>query len=127
MIDEFVCDDAMVDTAAIHDVTRVEALVRHAARDQHAVSYSDLLGQLGFRFTRPKMRQVCRTLDAVDRLAAAAAEPELAVLVVRESDGLPGQGWWTGRSDYAGLWTGPDARAHVDALQAVAFAYWADR
>jgi shikimate 5-dehydrogenase len=123
VIDEYL-DDVPIDTSAIHDVARIEALVRDAARDGRALSYSELLGQLGFRFTRPKMRQVCRTLDEVDRRAAAAGEPELAVLVVRESDGLPGQGWWTGRTDYVGLWTGTDARAHIDAIQARAFAFW---
>jgi shikimate 5-dehydrogenase len=126
VIDEYL-DDSPVDTSAIHDVGRIEGLVRDAARGGRALSYSELLGQLGFRFTRPKMRQVCRTLDEVDRRAAAAGEPELAVLVVRESDGLPGQGWWTGRTDYAGLWTGPEARAHIDAIQAKAFAYWKTR
>lgn len=127
MIDEYVFDDPAADAAAVHDVARIETLVRQAAREGRAVSYSELLGQLGLRFTRPKMRQVCRTLDAVDQRAAAAGEPELAVLVVRESDGLPGQGWWTGRRDYAGLWTGPEARAHIDAIQAQAFAYWRNR
>ncbi len=126
MIDEYL-DDVSIDTSAIHDVVRIESIVRDAARDGRALSYSELLGQLGFRFTRPKMRQVCRTLDEVDRRAAAAGEPELAVLVVRESDGLPGQGWWTGRTDYAGLWTGPDARAHIDAIQRKAFDYWKHR
>src|SRR3546814_3609530 len=59
------------------------------------VSYSELLGDLGFRFTRPKMRAVCKTLAEVDRLCAAGGQPDLAVLVVRESDRLPGQGWWS--------------------------------
>ncbi len=126
MIDEYALDDP-ADTAAIHDVALIESLVRQSAREGRALSYSELLAQLGLRFTRPKMRQVCRTLDAVDTRAAEAGEPELAVLVVRESDGLPGQGWWTGRTDYAGLWTGPDARAHIDAIQSAAFAYWRDR
>jgi hypothetical protein len=126
MIDEFFGDE-VADTSAIHDVALIERLVRQAAREGRALSYSELLAQLGLRFTRPKMRQVCRTLDEVDRRAAAAAEPELAVLVVRESDGLPGQGWWTGRTDYTGLWTGAEARAHIDAIQARAFAYWRNR
>jgi hypothetical protein len=29
-----------------------------------------------------------------------------------------------GRTDYQGLWEGPQARAHVEALQARAFEYW---
>jgi hypothetical protein len=127
MIDEFFGDHAATDSSAIQDVALIETLVRDAARERRALSYSELLGQLGLRFTRPKMRQVCRTLDEVDRRAAERGEPELAVLVVRESDGLPGQGWWTGRTDYAGLWTGPEARAHIDAIQAKAFAYWKTR
>lgn len=112
---------------AIADVIRVERVVRQAAKDQHPLSYSEFLGLLGFRFTRPKMRALCKTLDEVDRRAAAAGEPELAVLVVRESDRLPGQGWWTGRRDYQGPWEGVQARAHIDSVQARAFAYWQSR
>ena len=54
-----------------------------------------------------------------------SGEPALAVLVVRESDGLPGQGWWVGRSDWTGAWTGDAATAYVRAEQRKAFAYWA--
>jgi hypothetical protein len=73
------------------------------------------------------MRAVCKTLDAIDAAGRAAGEPELAVLVVRESDRLPGQGWWTGASEtrgYGGLWTGPEAAALVQKLQQQAFDHW---
>ena len=56
-----------------------------------------------------------------------ADEPS-AVLAVRESDRLPGQGWWNGVAEahgYKGEWTGPDAAALVKRLQAEAFDYWA--
>jgi hypothetical protein len=125
LLEEYLADPA--DAGAIADVGRIEALVQSAARRGEALSYSELLQMLGLRFTRPKMRSLCKTLDAVDRRAATRGEPELAVLVVRESDRLPGQGWWTGRTDHAGAWTGPEARAHVDAVQARAFAYWKGR
>ena len=105
------------------DVVRVKALLVEAAREGRALSYSELLGLLGHRFTRPRMRAVCRTLDAIDRDGASFGEPELAVLVVREGDGLPGQGWWIGRN--APDSTSPAGRAHVDHLQAAAFDYWA--
>ena len=105
------------------DVVRVRALLIEAAREGRALSYSELLGKLGHRFTRPRMRAVCKTLDAIDRAGAAAGEPGLAVLVVREGDGLPGQGWWVGRD--AGAWTGPAARAYVDGFQLATFEYWA--
>lgn len=89
-----------------------------------ALSYSELLNLIGHRFTRPKMRALCRTLDRIDVDGAAAGEPELAVLVVRESDGLPGQGWWTGRADWHGAWTGDAATAYVRAIQRRAFDHW---
>jgi hypothetical protein len=115
---------------AIADVARVRSLLVAAARAGEALSYSALLAELGHRFTRPKMRAVCRTLDAIDEAGLAAGEPELAVLVVRESDGLPGQGWWAGGQiflrGYDGPWTGPRARVLVETLQREAFAYWAN-
>ena len=103
------------DTAAgaIAHVARVRALLIATAGRGKPISYSELLDALGHRFTRPKMRALCKTLDAIDAAGAAAGEPELAVLVVRETDGLPGQGWWTGgrpmREGYEGQWTGPEA------------------
>jgi len=115
---------------AIADVPRVRALLIAAARERRAVSYSELLGLLGHRFTRPKMRAVCRTLDAIDLAGRAVGAPGLAVLVVRESDGLPGQGWWqdlAAERNYAGPWTGPDAVAFVRSLQEAVFRHdWAD-
>jgi hypothetical protein len=128
MINEFLIDDDLPGKgAALFDVGRVEALVRAAAAKRTAMSYSELLLILGYRFTRPKMRALCKVLDEVDRRAAANGETELAALVVREGDGLPGQGWWVGRTDYQGEWTGPAARSFLDGIQAKAFAYWEGR
>lgn len=116
---------------AIGDVARVRAILIASARAAEAISYSHLLAELGHRFTRPKMRAVCKTLDAIDSAGAEAGEPGLAVLVVRESDGLPGQGWWVGgiamRHGYNGPWTGTAALAFVRALQEEVFAWWQDR
>lgn len=101
-----------------------------AARGGEAISYSGLLHRLGLRFTRPKMRTLCRTLDRIDEQGRAQGEPGLAVLVVREGDGLPGQGWWIDharRTGYAGAWIGPGAAAEVRREQQVVFAYWAAR
>lgn len=98
-----------------------------AARVGEALSYAGLLHRLGLRFTRPKMRALCRTLDAIDAAGAAAGEPGLAVLVVRESDGLPGQGWWIGHArdtGYAGAWQGAGAAAEVRRVQGEVFAFW---
>ncbi len=67
------------------------------------------------------------TLDAIDEAGREAGEPELAALVVRESDRLPGQGWWVGkvyRLGYEGPWTGKEALAFVRTRQELAFDYW---
>lgn len=108
------------------DVAEVEALLRAAAVAGTPLSYSGLMQALGLRFTRPRLRALCKVLDAIDVAAAAAGTPELAVLVVRESDGLPGQGWWLGRGDDV-PWTGAAAAAHVARLQQRAFAHWQAR
>ena len=115
------------DGATIADVASVRALLIAAARRAEALSYSDLLDRLGHPFTLPKMCALCRTLDAIDAVSAAAGEPALAVLVVRKADKLPGQGWWVARADkmgYDGAWTGSAALAHVRHLQDHAFRFW---
>jgi hypothetical protein len=117
-------DDAPADLSALYDVPRITAILVDAARNGHSVSYSELLMAFGFRFTRPKMRAVCKTLYAVDAEAEARGQPPLAPLVVRESDRLPGQGWWTGRSDYQGPWEGAEARAYLAKHQTKAFDFW---
>lgn len=125
MINEFLDDDDVQASAGpLFDVGHVEALLQSSARRGAAMSYSELLLTLGYRFTRPKMRALCRVLDEIDRRAARCGEPELAALVVREGDRLPGQGWWVGRTDYHGEWTGSAARAYLDAIQQRAFAHW---
>lgn len=117
--------------SALADVERIRGLLIEAAKEGRAMSYSEILGLLGLRFTRPKMRALCRTLDVIDDAAIAAGEPELAVLVVRESDRLPGQGWWGGMRrfmlDYDGPWTGPQAAKLVQEQQRIAFDYWGKR
>ena len=118
---------------ALADPAEVRAHLVAAASAGTAISYSDLLGQLGFAFSRPKMRALCAVLGTVDDDAEARGEPELAVLVVRQSDGLPGQGWWVAggaeKHGHVGDWEGPAARRLVDRLQAQAFQHWsqADR
>ncbi len=93
-----------------------------------SLTYSELLFELGHGFTRPRMRTICRTLAAVDDDAAAFGEPELAVLVVRQADGLPGQGWWSGPRMFAvqfgGPWSEGRASSHVADLQRKAWDYW---
>jgi hypothetical protein len=115
---------------SIADPAVVREHLLAAAAAGHALTYSELLERLGQSFSRPKMRALCKTLAAVDEAAEADGEPELAVLVVRQSDRLPGQGWWTGsweKHRFTGEWTGPEARNFIDRLQEEAFRYWHER
>ncbi|HEV7660038.1 MAG TPA: ribose-phosphate pyrophosphokinase [Allosphingosinicella sp.] len=110
------------------DPGEVRAHLVAAARAGVALSYGELLEHLGYRFSRPKMRALCAMLGEIDREAETRGEPELAVLVVRASDGIPGQGWWvagsaTGRG-YDGPWEGPEAARFIASVQAQTFAFW---
>ena len=110
------------------DPDEVAAILHAAAREGRAVSYSEVLAELGHRFSRPKMRALCRVLEHVDTAERGVGRPDLAVLVVRESDRLPGQGWWVAESaaglDYAGMWQGPAAAAYIRGRQEAVFAFW---
>ena len=112
------------------DPAEVRAILIASAQAGQAISYAEVLELLGHHFTRPKMRQLCKVLSFVDEEAEERGEPELAVLVVRQSDGLPGQGWWIGgakKHGYTGLWEGPDAAKRIGKVQRQAFEYWANR
>ena len=121
----------MSETAGLlADPAEVRAILIATARAGDAISYSEVLELLGHDFTRPKMRALCKVLTFIDDEAAERGEPELAVLVVRQSDGLPGQGWWIGgarKHGYTGLWEGPRAARLIRKLHAQAFEYWANR
>lgn len=114
------------------DPAEVRAHLVAAAQAGVALSYGELLEHLGYRFTRPKMRQLCAMLGEIDREAARRGEPELAVLVVRASDGIPGQGWWVASEGgaprgYRGLWEGPEAARFIRSVQQETFDYWGSR
>lgn len=108
----------------------VRAILIASAQAGQAITYSEVLGLLGHQFSRPKMRALCAVLAHVDEDAARRGEPELAVLVVRQSDGLPGQGWWVGGANahrFEGPWEGSEAAALIGGLHCTTFAYWAGR
>ena len=110
------------------DPAEIRALLIEAARARETFTYGALLNLLGHTFTRPLMRQLCKVLDRIDEDGRAVGEPGLAVLVVRQSDGLPGQGWFVSRvrlyNDLPLEWEGPEARRYTQARQREAFDYW---
>ena len=112
------------------DPSEVRAILVASARSGRPITYAEVLQLLGHHFTRPKMRALCKVLAYVDDEAGEQGEPELAVLVVRQSDGLPGQGWWVGgakKHGHAGEWEGPKAARLIRKLQRQAFDYWAGK
>jgi hypothetical protein len=112
------------------DPAEVRAILIASAQAGEAISYSEVLALLGHHFSRPKMRALCKVLAYVDDEAEERGEPELAVLVVRQCDGLPGQGWWIGgakKHGYTGQWEGPKAARLIRKLQQEAFKHWAGR
>ena len=112
------------------DPAEVRAILIASAQAGTPISYSEVLELLGHHFTRPKMRALCKVLSFVDDEAEERGEPELAVLVVRQSDSLPGQGWWVGgakKHRYSGQWEGPKAAKLIRTIQQKAFDYWAGR
>ena len=120
----------MSEAGLLADPSEVRAILIASASAGQSISYSEVLELLGHQFTRPKMRALCKVLAFVDDEAESSGEPELAVLVVRQSDGLPGQGWWVGgakKHGYKGLWEGPKAVRFIAKIQARAFEHWAGR
>ncbi len=111
---------------ALFPVDELEALLVLRARQGRAISYGEVFHWFGLPFRRFQVGQLCAALDAVDDLQRGSGRPELAVLVVRASDGLPGQGWWLSKSHdrWDGPFTGPAAAAFVRRHQARAFDHW---
>ncbi|HEX8578029.1 MAG TPA: ribose-phosphate pyrophosphokinase [Allosphingosinicella sp.] len=117
--------------AALAEPEEVRLHLVAAAEAGTALTYSEVLERLGYAFSRPKMRALCAILGTVDEMAAQDGAAELAVLVVRQSDGLPGQGWWVAggaRSrGYLGPWEGPEAKRFIDTVQAETFRWYQSR
>lgn len=100
---------------------RLKAILEQAARQRQPLTYGETLSALGQSFDLPRMRALSRMLLAIDATESREGRPGLAVLVVRQSDRLPGQGWWLSQPAYEGRWTGDEAHAHVRDQQARAF------
>ena len=116
--------------ARLVDVDRLEALLIEAARARRSLTYAEVLAQFGIRITPRRVYGLCRDLGTVCERNRARGEPELAVLVVRKSDRLPGDGLFHGAwrdGSYDGPATGPAARVYIDQLTQAVFAFWARR
>ena len=101
------------------DVDELEKLLIAAARARRSLTYAEVLAHFGMRITPRRVYALCRDLGAVCERNRARGEPELAVLVVRKSDRLPGDGAYDGPA------TGPAAATFIRREAERVFAYWA--
>jgi hypothetical protein len=110
------------------DIDALEQLLIEAARDRRTLAYSEVLSHFGKRVTPIRVYALCRDLGVVSERNRVRKEPELAVLVVRKTDRLPGEGFFHGAwkdGSYDGPATGPAARAYIDGLTEIVFDFFA--
>jgi hypothetical protein len=112
------------------DIDALEALLIEAANARRSMTYAEVLAHFGIRITPRRVFALCRDLGEVCVRNRARGEPELAVLVVRKADRLPGEGffhgYWRG-GVYDGPSTGPAAEAFIRAETERVFAFFAAR
>jgi hypothetical protein len=118
------------DKSTLVEVDELEKLLIAAARARRSLTYAEVLAHFGIRITPRRVFALCRDLGAVCERNRARGEPELAVLVVRKSDRLPGEGffhsfWRDGT--YDGPPTGPAAATFIRRETERVFAHWAPR
>jgi hypothetical protein len=114
--------------ASLVDIDRLEALLIEAARERRSLTYAEVLLHFGIRITPRRVYALCRDLGQVCERNRARGEPDLAVLVVRKADRLPGEGFFHGLwrdGAYDGPATGPAAEAYIRAQTEEVFAHWA--
>ena len=113
---------------ALFPADELEALLILKARNGEPISYGDVFRWFGLPFVRFQVGQLCAALEEVDSRQRAQDRPVLASLVVRQSDGLPGQGWWLSKDHdgWEGPFTGPRAARFVKRHQKRCFDHWQD-
>ena len=112
------------------DIDALEALLIGAARARRSMTYAEVLAHFGMRITPRRVFALCRDLGEVCARNRARGEPEVAVLVVRKADRLPGEGFFHGywrAGAYDGPATGPAAAAFIRAETERVFAFFAAR
>lgn len=90
------------------DLDSLEHRLLAAALAGRPVTYGELLAFFERRVAPINVRALCRDLGRVCERIEAEGGPDLACLVVRASDGLPGAGYFQALRE-AGLYDGPDS------------------
>lgn len=104
----------------------LEQVLIQTAKGKETVTYRRLLALGGRRVGPNNVRALMRVLSEVCRRLEARDEPDLACLVVRESDGLPGEGYFAAEAERGKELMG-SRRARVEKAQAAAYAFWEGR
>ena len=108
------------------DLDHLEHVLIQAARQRRALTYGQVLAFFEHRVTRITVSALCKDLGKLERRRRADSWPDLACLVVRKSDGLPGEGSFASLRKDEGIEcasVGPEASALIAARQALAFAW----
>ena len=111
------------------DLDRLERVLIQAAVEGRPVTYGQLLAYFGWKVTQVTVGALCRDLGRVHARHRGEGWPDLACLVVRKSDGMPGEGYFSSlrtEGAYDGPSVGPAAAKLVKTRQAHAHA-WAMR
>jgi hypothetical protein len=110
------------------DIDKLEALLIEAAHARTSMTYAEVLAHFGIKIAPRRVYALCRDLGEVCARNRARGEPELAVLVVRKADRLPGEGFFHGYwrdGVYDGPSTGAAAEAFIRAETERVFAFFA--
>lgn len=94
------------------------------------MTYAEILAHFGQRIAPRRAYALSRDLGEVCRRNRARGEPELAVLVVRKADGLPGEGFFKSAwrdGSYEGPAEGFEARNFIRAEQERVFDFFQPR
>ena len=111
------------------DTEKLERVLLRVARDRETITYGELLAFFERRVTRITVGALCKDLGVVCRKVEGEGAPDLACLVVRKSDGLPGEGYFQSLRDegsYDGPSEGEPARTELRRRQERAYDYVAD-
>lgn len=103
------------------DLDLLERLLTRAALDGRALTYGEVLAFFERRVTRITVSALCKDLGRVEDRRSGEGWPDLACLVVRKADRLPGEGYFTAMREagaYAGPSVGEPAHAFVHGRQA---------
>ncbi len=114
------------ESLAMVEIDALERLLLAAGSRGETLTYGAILRRFGRRVTPVTVAALCRDLGRVCRRVEARGGPDLACLVVRRSDGLPGEGHFAALREegvYRGPGEGPLARRFLADRQRAAFAW----